>query len=218
MSQLETAVEFAQNPEPRCACVLLLDTSSSMSGEPIAALNNGLRAFSDDIRGDVLARQRAEIAVVTFGGTVTTVQDFVSAGSFEPPWLSAGGGTPMGAGILEAIDLVEQRKSEYKQHGVEYYRPWVFMITDGAPTDEWTLAADRVRAAEAASALAFFAVGVDNADMGTLGQIAVRTPIRLQGLKFVELFVWLSKSQQRVSAGKPDEQAPLPAVDGWASV
>jgi uncharacterized protein YegL len=218
MSQLETAVEFAQNPEPRCACVLLLDTSSSMAGPSISALNAGLQTFKDDISSDVLARQRAEIAVVTFGGIVTTVQDFISAGSFEPPSLSADGGTPMGAGILQAIDLVDQRKSEYKQYGVEYYRPWVFMITDGEPTDTWQLAADRVRAAEAANALAFFAVGVAGANMGTLSQISVRTPIKLQGLKFVELFLWLSRSQQRVSAGKPDEMAPLPPVDGWASV
>lgn len=218
MTELESAVEFAQNPEPRCACVLLLDTSSSMSGARIMALNQGLRAFADDIRTDVVARQRAEIAIVTFGGTASTVQDFVSAGSFEPPALNAMGNTPMGAGIERALDLVEQRKGEYRQYGIDYYRPWVFMITDGAPTDAWQDAAERVHAAEAANALAFFAVAVEGANLDLLGKIAVRQPQMLDGLKFVELFLWLSRSQQRVSAGKPGEQAPLPAVDGWASV
>jgi hypothetical protein len=37
--------EFALNADPRCACVLLLDTSGSMDGAPIKALNEGLKAF-----------------------------------------------------------------------------------------------------------------------------------------------------------------------------
>ena len=66
--------------------------------------------------------------------------------------------------------------------------------------------------------MAFFAVGVEGASMETLGQIAVRDPIRLEGLKFVELFVWLSQSQRSVSNSRPGEQAALPSVSGWASV
>ena len=57
-SQLEEVVEFAENPEPRCPCVLLLDTSSSMRGARIAALNEGLRAFRDDLMQDALALRR----------------------------------------------------------------------------------------------------------------------------------------------------------------
>lgn len=132
MSQLDVAVEFATNPEPRCACVLLLDVSGSMAGAPIAALNEGLSAFAADIGTDVLARQ--------------------------------------------------------------------------------------VHRAEEANGLAFFAVGVKGANLDVLGQIAVRPPLKLDGLKFVELFVWLSQSQRRVSSSKPGDQTALPAVDGWASV
>jgi uncharacterized protein YegL len=188
-----------------------------MEGFPIAALNEGLRAFSEDIRGDVLARHRAEIAVVTFGGAVSTAQDFVSAGAFAPPVLTAGGDTPMGAGILRAIDLIEQRKREYREFGIEYYRPWILLISDGAPTDDWQLAAERVHAAEAANELAFFPIGVEGANIEILDRISVRSPLTLTGLRFMELMIWLSRSQQVVSAGRLDEQAPLPAVDGWAS-
>jgi uncharacterized protein YegL len=219
MSQLEAAVEFATNPEPRCACVLLLDVSGSMSGAPIAALNEGLRAFAADIGTDALASQRVEVAVVTFGdGGVKTVEGFITAGQFEPPTLRAGGGTPMGEAIERALDMVENRKRDYKANGVAYYRPWVFLITDGEPTDDWKAAAARVREAEAANGLAFFAVGVQGADMEVLGQIAVRDPLRLQGLQFVDLFVWLSQSQRNVSASKVGDQAALPAVSGWAAV
>lgn len=218
MTQLEAAVEFATNPEPRCACVLLLDTSASMSGKPIGALNDGLVAFAGDLGGDSLARQRVEVAIVTFGGEVHVAQDFVTAGQFEPVPLKAGGTTPMGAAITAGIDMVDARKRQYRENGIVYYRPWVFLITDGQPTDEWKEAARRVHAAEEANGLAFFAVGVEGADIDTLRQIAVRDPLRLDGLKFVELFVWLSQSQRSVSSSRPGEQTALPSVSGWASV
>ena len=219
MTQLDAAVEFATNPEPRCACVLLLDVSGSMSGRPVAALNEGMVAFARDLAGDSLARQRVEVAVVTFGGSgVEVVNDFATAGQFEPRPLSAGGGTPMGAAITHAIGMVGERKKQYRDNGILYYRPWVFLITDGEPTDHWNEAAALVHKAEEANGLAFFAVGVEGANMNVLKQIAVRDPLQLQGLKFVELFVWLSQSQRTVSSSKPGDQTALPSVAGWAVV
>ena len=218
MTSLEAAVEFATNPEPRCACVLVLDTSASMGGAPIKALNEGIHAFAADVAQDPLARQRVEVCLMTFGGTVDVVHDFVTAGSFEPKTLTAGGGTPLGSAVDRAIDLVADRKATYKANGIAYYRPWVLLVTDGAPTDDWHKAAERVRQAEADSGLAFFAVGTEGADFETLGNIATRTPLRLKGLSFVELFVWLSQSQRRVSASRPGDQTALPPVDGWAVV
>ncbi len=58
---------FADNPEPRCPCLLLLDTSGSMSGAPIAELNAGIQAFKDELIADEIAIKRVEVAVVTFG-------------------------------------------------------------------------------------------------------------------------------------------------------
>ena len=218
MTQLDLSVEFATNPEPRCACVLLLDVSGSMSGRPIAALNEGLQAFAADLATDPLASQRVEVAIVTFGGEVTVVQDFVTASAFEPRQLRSTGGTPMGAAITKAISMVDARKQQYRENGIVYYRPWVFLITDGEPTDKWQEAAAAVRAAEEANGLAFFAVGVEGANIDTLSKIAVRAPLKLEGLKFVELFVWLSRSQRAVSTSKPGDQTALPTVDGWAVV
>jgi uncharacterized protein YegL len=204
--------EFATNPDPRCPCVLLLDTSSSMSGQPINALNDGLRAFQDDIQEDPLSKRRVEIAIVTFGGSVQKIQDFVSAGSFVAPILNAGGGTPMGEAIALGHQLVKNRKAEYKSNGVLYYQPWIFLITDGEPTDEWQSAAQAVRPEIDAKGLAFFAVGVEGANMQTLSAITDRV-IKLDGLKFRDLFIWLSQSQKRVSGNKPGQQASLPQVN-----
>ena len=218
---LADAVEFAENPEPRCPCVLLVDVSGSMQGAPIAALNEGLRAFKNDLARDGLAARRVEVAIVTFGSDVQVVQDFVTADLFEPPLLHAEGSTIMGTAIHQALDLLQARKMQYRANGVAYYRPWVFLITDGEPQGEEPhvieQAAERIRDEEASKRVAFFAVGVENANMDRLRSIVVRTPVRLIGLNFVEMFVWLSRSTQAVSHSKVDEQVALPPP-GWGTV
>ena len=218
---LEDAVEFAENPEPRCPCVLLLDTSGSMNGAPLQALNEGLQSFKTEIVKDGLASRRVEIAVVTFNNEIAVEQDFVTADQFAPPTLTARGMTHMGAAINKALDMVQARKAQYRANGVAYYRPWIFLITDGAPQGEpedlVTQAAQRIRADEAAKRVAFFSVGVENADMDRLAQLAVRAPVKLKGLNFVEMFVWLSASMQKISQSQVDEQVALPPP-GWGTV
>lgn len=211
---------FADNPEPRCPCVLVLDVSGSMSGQPINELNAGLVSFKDELVADTLASKRVEVAIVGFG-PVQVVNDFQTAANFQPPVLSATGDTPMGAAIVQAIDLVKQRKEVYRANGIAFYRPWIFLITDGAPTDQWSDAAARVREGEASKSFAFFAVGVEGARMDILSQIATREPLRLQGLQFRSLFQWLSNSMRSVSRSTPGDEVPIQnpaAPGGWAAV
>ena len=212
-------VEFGDNPEPRCPCVLLLDTSGSMAGAPISELNAGLQVLSESLSQDELAKLRVEIAIVTFG-PVSMTQDFITAGQFVPPQLSANGDTPMGTAINLALDKIDERKQTYKQNGISYYRPWIFLITDGGPTDGeiWQSAAQRVRDAESRKKVAFFAVGVEGADMNVLSQFSTRQPLALKGLNFRELFVWLSTSLNSVSRSKPGDEVPLQSPATWATV
>lgn len=211
--------EFVENPEPRCPVILLCDTSGSMSGEPINALNTGLAAFQKDVYKDEIASLRVEVALITFG-PVKLTQDFVTIDEFSPPKLTADGVTPMGEAIEYALDLMEKRKETYKNNGVQYYRPWVFLITDGAPTDSWQSAAQKIREMEAQRRMLFFAVGVAGADMNKLRQIALpeRPPVLLNGLDFTSMFQWLSTSMKRVSGSKVGgSMVALPAV-GWGQI
>ena len=240
------ASEFADNPEPRVPCVLLLDTSGSMaevvgdSGLPtgqtvmqdgqlynivsggttrIDLLNEGLVTLKETLASDSLASRRAEIAIVTFGGMVTTVQDFVTAEHFQPPRLHATGSTPMGQAIQVGLDMIAKRKATYRTNGVSYFRPWIFLITDGGPDpgDPWQAASVQVKQGEASKSFAFFTVGVEGANMDVLAQIASRPPAKLKGVNFREMFLWLSQSMQAVSQSSPGDTVKL-TKPGWDEV
>ncbi|HTU21699.1 MAG TPA: VWA domain-containing protein [Gemmataceae bacterium] len=208
----DNSAEFADNPEPRCPCVLLLDTSQSMAGEPIAALLRGLHVFREELMAVPLARKRVEVAVIAFGTEVRVVQEFVTVDRFQPPVLQAEGETPLCTAIVRALDLVEQRKERYRVNGMSYSRPWLFLITDGMPQGDsletTRQAVQRLRAAEAARKAAFFAVGVAGANMNLLTRISVRPPLKLEGLRFSELFAWLSASTAHaaVAGGMMNEE------------
>jgi uncharacterized protein YegL len=214
-----SADDFAINPEIRCPCVLVLDVSGSMAGKPLDELNAGLRLFKEELEFDELAMKRVEVAIVTFGPTKIELP-FTGAASFYPPTLQPQGDTPMGAAITQAIELVGERKKEYRANGIPFYRPWIFLITDGAPTDAWAAAAAAVREGEVSKSFAFFAIGVSGAKMEILAQIASpdRVPLSLDGLKFRELFRWLSSSLRSVSRSTPGTEAKIEAPKGWTSV
>ena len=216
-------IEFVENPEPRCPVILLLDVSSSMQGEKSQALNRGLVDFYLAIRKDQLASARCEIAIITFGSTAELVQDFVTANRFSPRELIANGTTMMAEGIDLALEKIDERKQQYRDNGINYYRPWLFMLTDGQPTDppeRIEAASNRLKRAESEKRVAVFSVGVGLANTARLRQMSVRAPLGLEGLRFGNMFAWLSQSISQVSRSRTGDEIDLDIEDlkSWAKV
>jgi uncharacterized protein YegL len=222
--------DFANNPSPRLPVCLCLDTSGSMRkdhlSDPIGELNAGLKVFYETINRNIKTKLSAEICVVTFGGSAQKIEDFATADEQpDAPELEADGLTPMGEGINLALDLLEERKSAYKDAGIDYFQPWLILITDGAPEGgspvELERAVERTTQMVNGKKLTVFPIGVSGADMDVLKRFSPsRTPLRLQGLKFEEFFEWLGKSVERTSVSIPGEKVDLDieGIKGWGEI
>ncbi|MBU6399687.1 MAG: VWA domain-containing protein, partial [Verrucomicrobia bacterium] len=198
-------------------CVVVADRSSSMSGSPVAELNAGLKELHTCLVQDSLACLRVELALVSFSSAPTVDVDFTSPQNFTPPTLSAGGCTMMGAAVVKALELLDNRRAQYRSAGLAVYRPWLVLISDGCSTDDIAEAARRTREAEQRKRLAFFGIGVKGADMEELARFSLRPPLPLDGLKFAELFQWLSASLSSVAVSRPGDQVPLPPPN-WSTL
>lgn len=215
--------DLIENPTPRVPVVLCLDTSGSMAGDPIRELAQGVALFYASVFDDEIARYSSEIAIATFGNFgVQRAADFGPVEQHPNVTLSAGGVTPMGEAVCAALEMLEERKRQYQEAGVDYYQPWLVLMTDGAPTDDITEAVRRVGDLVHRKKLSVFPIGIGgSADMATLQRFSPgRTPLRLRGLEFRKFFEWLSASVQRVSASTPGEDVPLDVdgIKGWGSI
>ena len=217
-------VALVDNSEQRTPLVLVLDCSGSMAGAPIDQLNEGLKLLEQELKNDAIAAKRVRLLVVEYGGNdvADAVGGWIDAMDFAAPSLSANGTTPTGAAVDLALARIEDEKLGFKSAGIAYTRPWLFLMSDGQPTDQWQDAADRCRQAEMANKVAVFPIAVGaGADAATLGHFTAKGAAgvkRLEGLKFQELFLWLSASMKVVSQAKPGGQAQLPAADSWSSI
>lgn len=212
--------ELVENPTARLPVCLVLDTSASMTGAPITELQEGVNTFFAQLLADDVAKYSAEVAVVTFGGNVDMAVDFAAVTRQTVPSLTAGGMTPMGEAVEKALELLQTRKDEYKRAGVDYYQPWLVIMTDGAPTDSISNASRLVDELVRGKKLAVFAIGIGkDADMKELAKLSGgRPPLKLKGLEFGQFFLWLSASVARVSQSVPGNKVDLDPVAAWASV
>ncbi|MEO1074465.1 MAG: hypothetical protein AAFX41_00705 [Bacteroidota bacterium] len=201
----------------RLPCAILADASSSMAKD-IGALNAGLAALHADLCSHPIAAEVVELMVIRFGGDARVVQDFATPGSTAPPTLRAGGGTPMGRAVEMAVERVQARAKALREQGIDVLVPWVFLITDGCPTDNISRARTLVSRSAAGHnerrrALNLFAVGTETADFAMLKQLSpVNPPLHLQGCDFKALFDFVSQSLTLASGSQPGQavQPQLP--------
>jgi uncharacterized protein YegL len=231
--------DLVHNPTPRLPICLVLDCSPSMSGEtrygssveqtnprPIDELNSGIELFFNSIKEDEIAQFSAEICLVAFSGVAEKVLDFDNIARIEPPVLQlemSKGGTSIGTAVNLAIELLEERKSEYQEVGVDFYEPWLVLMTDGHPTDDsHNDSSINVSKLVLESRLQVFPIGIGHGvDMDVLKLFSPkRDPLRLKGLRFREFFEWLSKSVSNTSQSIPGEEIPLDieGIKGWGAL
>lgn len=216
-----TQDDLVNNPTARVPICLVLDTSTSMEGEPIKELEEGVKLFFKSLLNDEIAKYSAEISVITFGEEIK-VSNLQSIENIQNPSFEANGNTPMGKAVNISLDILENRKKDYSNAGVDYYQPWMVLMTDGQPTDDIELAAKRTSELISGKKLTFFPIGIgENADMQILKMFSPkRDPLRLKGLNFREFFEWLSKSVSRVSQSIPGDkiQLDLEGIKGWGEL
>lgn len=223
-------VDYSGNPNQRTPCVLILDASGSMntSGSKgktrIAELNEGIATLEQALKSDDAAISRVQLSIVTVGGpsnSAEVLMDWTDVENFSSFPLTADGTTPLGAGVRLGLQMIDQIKQDLRNNGINYTRPWMMIITDGDPTDstsDWATAVQECRAAEAAKKAEVFTIGVDGANLATLSQLSARPPVMLDGLKFKELFLWLSSSLSAASRSRPGDALSLPSLDPWRNV
>lgn len=221
------------NRHRRTPCVLLLDTSTSMEGDKIRRLNAGFRAFQQDILANPMAAQSVELCVISFG-PVEVRSEFSLLGEMGDLSFEACGTTPLTAALELAMLKVTQRKELYRSHGISYYRPWIFLLTDGEPTDGFGMLSRGYRSllqplelAAREQKFTLFTVGIDVDEAGREVLNDLSRPFKgrcldLANLRFEEMFLWLSGSLARVSQSAPGDQVQLanPGIetdpyDGW---
>ena len=169
---------------------------------------------------------------MTFGGSsAEVVIDFANLDRQEGERqrkiadLTAHGETPMGEAVNKALDCLEARKNEYKDAGVDYFQPWLVLMTDGEPNGS---AAELERAILRTNELAkmrkltIFPLGVgQEADMNCLARFSPRRPpLRLKGMNFKDFFEWLSASVSRTSQSMPGDKIKLDleGIKSWGEL
>lgn len=216
---MTSALPGTQEAKSRLLVALVLDGSTSMgTNGAIDELNKALREWREQLAGDSYLRRIGEIALVSFGAGGTSVIDpsgrnrtplpnpFVPIGDFDPPPLTASGFSPMVPAVKHAIELVDRRREELRQAGIGMaYRPLVYLLTDGAPSDEqgrpsdrWQDLAPELRRQEDERLLMFFAFGVQGADMRVLETLAPRGHYRIDSNSFSTVLRAVMHSIRRV--------------------
>ena len=194
----------------RLPVYLLLDCSGSMTGEPIEAVRQGVKALLSELRSDPQALETAYLD--SSARQITPLTELIQ---FKEPEISAGGATALGGALNVLIDCVnnEVRRTTETQKGD--WRPLVFILTDGSPTDieAFNQAAEKIKSLKAANIIACAAGS--NADTSYLKQIteSVLMMNTLSAGDMAQFFAWVSGSIKMSSQSldaKPGRAIQLP--------
>ena len=232
--------DLVSNPTTRLPICLCIDVSGSMNrtegGIPtgrqefidgkmwniveggttaLEELKQGIKHFFEAIKSDEISRYSVELSIVVFQDKASTILDFANIDRQIVPTLIANGNTSMGEGVNLALDILDKRKKEYSNKGVDYYQPWMVLMTDGESTDNTSSAIRRVKKLSNDKKLTLFSVAIGNdADMSTLKEFSTmknNMVLKVTSAEyFKEFFEWLSQSVTVASNSVPGDKPTLP--------
>jgi len=193
----------------RLPVYLLLDCSSSMRGQPIEQVKQGLRALLDDLSSEPMAIETVYLSVITFHNTAQQVIPLMELMEFKAPQIQASGATALGAALRLLMDCLEKevRKNTEEQKGD--WKPLVFLMTDGMSTDAWENAADELKKQNIANLIAFAAGS--NALVANLKRMT-DTVLKSEELSpgaLKAFFQWMSQSILRTGRSVQVSEMPV---------
>ena len=201
---------------------LLLDTSSSMFGAPIQAVQQGVHLIHRELMNNPHAIETVYLSVITFDTTAKQIVPLTSVENFTPPTLQAEGNTALGAAITLLNDALDRELQSNTEGRKGDYRPLIFLLTDGAPTDLWKepVAALKLRSTNKIGTLVALGCG-PNINTQTLKEITDNV-LRISDTNpdsLQQFFKWVSssiqKTSQRIDSKADDgnlDALPLPPV------
>ncbi len=129
----------------RLPVYLLLDTSYSMEGEPLESVRQGFKQLLSELQTDPQALDTVWLSVITFDSKATQLVPLTAIDEFQEPNLSCNGTTSLGDALTLLLDCLDReiRKTTADQKGD--WKPMIFIMTDGMPTDSWQGPADAVK-------------------------------------------------------------------------
>lgn len=120
----------------RLPVYLLLDCSGSMYGEPIEAVKNGVQVLVSTLRQDPYALETAYLSIITFDSSAKQVTPLTELSSFQQPTIEANGCTALGEALTLLANRVDQEVTKTTAEQKGDWKPLVFIMTDGVPTDD----------------------------------------------------------------------------------
>ena len=197
----------------RLPVYLLLDCSGSMAGEPIEAVKQGIKTLISELKGDPQALETAFLSIITFDSSARQISPLTELMLFKEPQIQAGGATALGGALKVLADCIssEVRKTTDTQKGD--WKPLVFLMTDGAPTDNLDEGIDAIKKVSVGNIIACGAGA--NANSNTLKKITnnVLMMNNLTAGDMAQFFAWVSSSIKASSKSidaKPGEAIELP--------
>lgn len=205
----------------RLPVYLVLDASESMVGPAIEAVEKGVRTLVDSLMSNPQALETAYLSVITFHRTAQQVVPLTELMRFVPPKLSVRSGSALGAALRLLLQCIRKEVVRTTATTKGDFKPLVFLLTDGQPTDDWEAAAAELRAAGDPKVANLYAIGCGpDVDPDVLREVSdiVLMMRDLSPDGFKKFFVWLSASVQTASvrmegaAGAIDMPPPPPGV------